>query len=133
MKLGGEGAEDPGHHDAVQSSTIDGWIDDIGEDVAIEGIATKHEVEPPLVVGCRGLQNNHDHRSYVLEVGSLRMLVCSEGGIGVGGGVDGAIVIVILGKRDPLGNGALLFQVMSDDFLLLPSEGGGVIARPSLV
>jgi hypothetical protein len=54
MELGGEGVEDPGHHDAVQSSPIDGRIGDVGEDVVVEGIATKrekHEVAPPLVVG----------------------------------------------------------------------------------
>jgi hypothetical protein len=37
------------------------------------------------------------------------MQLCGEGGIRVGAGVDGAIVIIILGKRDPLGNGELLF------------------------
>jgi hypothetical protein len=37
--------------------------------MVIEGIAMKHEkhdVAPPLVVGRRGFQNDHDHRSYVL-------------------------------------------------------------------
>jgi hypothetical protein len=53
VELRGEGAEDPGHHDDVQSSLKDGWISDIGEDVVIEGVATKrekNEVAPPLVV-----------------------------------------------------------------------------------
>jgi hypothetical protein len=52
------------------------------------------------------------------------MQVCGEGGVVAD--VDGAIIIVVLGKRDPLGNGELLFQVMSDGLLLLPSKGGGV-------
>jgi hypothetical protein len=39
------------------------------------------------------------------------MQVRSEGGIGVGTGIDGAIVIVVLVDRDPLGTGELLFQV----------------------
>jgi hypothetical protein len=91
----------------------------------------KHEVAPLLVVGRRGFQNDHDHRSYVLLVGSLRMQVHDEGGVRVGAGVDGAI-IVVLGKRDPLGSGELLFQVMSDG-LLLPSEGGGTLTRPCLI
>jgi hypothetical protein len=58
VELGGEGAEDLGHHDDIQSSLIDGWISDIREDVVIEGVATKcekHEVAPPLVVRQRGL------------------------------------------------------------------------------
>jgi hypothetical protein len=105
MELGGEGVEDPGHHDVVQSSPIDGWIGDVREEMVIEGVATKrekHEVVPPLVVGRQGFQNDHDHRSYVLEVSSLCMHVRGEGGVGVGAGVDGAIVVIVLGKRDPL-------------------------------
>jgi hypothetical protein len=101
--------------------------------VVVEGVATKrekHEVEPPLVVGQRGFQNDRDHRSYVLEVGSLRMQLRGEGGIGVGAGVDGAIIVVILRDRDPLGSGELLFQVTSDDLLLLPSEGSGAVTCP---
>jgi hypothetical protein len=53
VELRGEGAEDPCHQDVVQSSLIDGWIDDVVEDVVIQGVATKrekHEVAPPLVV-----------------------------------------------------------------------------------
>jgi hypothetical protein len=53
VELRGEGAEDPGHHVAVQSSPIDGWIGDIREDMVIEGTTMKrekHEVAPPLVV-----------------------------------------------------------------------------------
>jgi hypothetical protein len=64
MELGGGGAEDPGHHDVVQPSPIDGWIGDVGEDVIIEGVAMKcekHEVASPLVVGRRGFQKDHDH------------------------------------------------------------------------
>jgi hypothetical protein len=54
VEFGGEGVEDPCHHDVVQSSPIDGWIGDVGEDVVVEGVAMKrekHEVTPPLVVG----------------------------------------------------------------------------------
>jgi hypothetical protein len=57
MELGGEDAEDPRHHDVVQSSSIDRRIGDIGEDVVVEGVAAKrekHEVTPPLVVRRRG-------------------------------------------------------------------------------
>jgi hypothetical protein len=61
------------------------------------------------------------------------MQVSGEGGIGVGVSVDGAIIIIVLGKRDPLGSDELLFQVMSDGLLLLPSEGGGALARPCLI
>jgi hypothetical protein len=49
-----EGAEDPCHHDVVQSSLIYGRIGDVGEDMVVQGIATKrekHEVAPPLVLG----------------------------------------------------------------------------------
>jgi hypothetical protein len=112
VELGGEGAEDPGHHDVVQSSPIDGRISDVGEDVVVEGIAMKcekHEVTSLLVVGRRGFQNDRDHRSYVLEAGSLCMQVRGEGGVGVGDNVNGAIVIIILGDCDPLGSGELVF------------------------
>jgi hypothetical protein len=61
------------------------------------------------------------------------MQVRGEGGVGVGADVDGAIIVVILEKRDPLCSGELLFQVTSDGLLLLPSEGGGVLTRPCLV
>jgi hypothetical protein len=136
VELGGEGAEDPGHHDVVQSSPIDEWISDVGEDVVIKGVAMKrekHEVAPPLVVERRGFPNDRDHRSYVLEAGSLRMQVHGEAGVGFGAGVDGAIVVVILGNHDPLGNGKLLFQVTSDDLLLLPSKGGGALMHLCLI
>jgi hypothetical protein len=105
MELGGEGVEDPGHHDVVQFSPIDGRIGDVGEDMVIEGVAMKrekHEAAPPLVVGRRGFQNHCDHRSYVFEVSSLCMQVRGEDGVGVGASVDGAIIIIVLGKRDPL-------------------------------
>jgi hypothetical protein len=42
------------HHNAVQSSPIDGWVGDVRKDVVVEGVATKrekHEVTPPLVAG----------------------------------------------------------------------------------
>jgi hypothetical protein len=61
------------------------------------------------------------------------MQVRGEGGVGVGADVDGAIIIIILGKRDPLGCGKLLFQVMSDGLLLLLSEGGGTLAHACLI
>jgi hypothetical protein len=54
VELGGEGVEDPCHHNVVQSSPRDGRISDVKEDVVVEGVATKrekHEVAPPLVVG----------------------------------------------------------------------------------
>jgi hypothetical protein len=57
MELRGEGVEDLGHYDIVQSSPIDRRISDVGEDVVVRGVATKcekHEVMPPLVVGRRG-------------------------------------------------------------------------------
>jgi hypothetical protein len=63
----------------------------------------------------------------------LRMQVRGEGGIGVGAGVDGAIIVIILGDHDPLRSNELLFQVMSDGFLLLPSEGSGALTRPCLI
>jgi hypothetical protein len=127
VELGGQGAEDPCHHDAVQSSPIVERISDIREDVVVEGVATKHEkheVAPPLVVGRRWFQDDRDHQSYILETGSLHVQVRGEGGVGVGAGVDGAIVVVVLGNRDPLGSGELLFQVTGDSLLLFPSEGG---------
>jgi hypothetical protein len=124
VELGREGAEDLGHHDTVQFSPIDRRISNIGEDVVVEGVTKKcekHEVTPPLVIGRRGFQNDRDNRSYVLEAGSLHMLVR---GVGVAAGVDGGIIVVILGDHDPLGSGELLFQVMDDGLLLLQSEGG---------
>jgi hypothetical protein len=52
---------------------------------------------------------------------------------GTGGvSIDGAIVVIILGNRDPLGSGELLFQVIGDDLLLFPSEGGCALTRPCL-
>jgi hypothetical protein len=56
-----------------------------------------------------------------------------EGGVRVEAGVDEAIIVVVLGKRDPLGSDELLFQVTSDGLLLLPSEGGDVLVRPCLI
>jgi hypothetical protein len=44
--------------------------------MVIEGIVMKHEeheVAPPLLLRQRGFQNDHEHRSYILEAGSLRM------------------------------------------------------------
>jgi hypothetical protein len=61
------------------------------------------------------------------------MQVRGEGGIRVGADVNGAIIIIILGDRDPLGSGELLFQVTGDDLLLFPSEGSGVLVRPCLI
>jgi hypothetical protein len=127
MEFGREGAEDPCHHDAIPSSPIDRWIGEVREDVVIEGIAVKrekYEVAPPLVVRRRGLQNDRDHRSYILEVGSLHVHVRGEGGIGVGAGVDGSIF---------LGSGELLFLVTDDDLLLLPSKSGDALVCPRLI
>jgi hypothetical protein len=73
VEFRGEGAKDRYHHNVVQPSPIDGWINDVGEDVVIQGISTKHEVMLPLVVGRRGFQNDRDHWSYVLDAGSLRV------------------------------------------------------------
>jgi hypothetical protein len=61
------------------------------------------------------------------------MQVYGEGGVGVGAGVDGAIVVIILGKHDPLGSGELLFQVTSDSLLLFPSEGSCALACSVLI
>jgi hypothetical protein len=57
--------------------------------------------------------------------------VHGEGNVGVGAGVDGAIIVVTLWDRDFLGSSELLFQVMGDGLLLLPSKGGGALTRPS--
>jgi hypothetical protein len=59
--------------------------------------------------------------------------VYGEGGIGVGASIDGVIFVIILGDRDPLGSGELLFQVTGDGLLLLPSESSGALARPCLI
>jgi hypothetical protein len=40
---------------------------------------------------------------------------------------------IVLGNCNPLGSGELLFQVTSDDLLILPSEGSGVLAHPGLI
>jgi hypothetical protein len=58
VELRGEGAEDLGHHDDVQSSPTNGLIDNVREDVVGEDVAMKrekHEVLSPLVVRRRGL------------------------------------------------------------------------------
>jgi hypothetical protein len=86
MEFRGEGAEDPCHHAVVKSSPINGQIDDNGEDVHIQDVATKHEkheIVPPLVVGRRGFKNDRDHRSYVLEASSLRVQVHGEAASGL--------------------------------------------------
>jgi hypothetical protein len=59
--------------------------------------------------------------------------VHNEGDIKVGVSIDEGINIVVLGNRDPLGTGELLFQVMSDDLLHLLSEGGGMLACTFLI
>jgi hypothetical protein len=46
------------------------------------------------------------------------MQVHGEGGVGVGAGIDGAIIVFVLGDRNPLSSGELLFQVMGDGLLL---------------
>jgi hypothetical protein len=128
-----ERVQDPCHHDVVQPSPISGWINNVGEDVVVQGVSMKHKVTPPLVVGRHMFQNDRDHRSYVLNAGSLRVQVHGEGGIGVGTDVDGVVVIIVLGDNDPLGSGELLFQVMSDDLLLLPSDGGSTLMHMGLI
>jgi hypothetical protein len=92
----------------------------------------KHEVTPPLVVGRRGFQKDCDHRSYILEAGNLDVQVHGKGDVGVGAGIDEAIIIIVLGDHDPLGSSELLFLVTGDG-LLLPIEGGGTLTHPSLV
>jgi hypothetical protein len=61
------------------------------------------------------------------------MQVHGEGGVGVGAGIDGAIAVVVLGDRDPLGCGGLLFLVTGNGLLLLLSEGGGALVHLCLV
>jgi hypothetical protein len=60
------------------------------------------------------------------------MQVRGEGGVGIGAGFDGVIVIV-LGKHNPLASSELLFQMTSNDLLLHPSEGSGVLTHLCLV
>jgi hypothetical protein len=136
IEFGGEGVEDPCHHDAIQSSPKDGLIGDVGEDVVIEGVATKHEkheVAPPLVVGRWGFQNDRNHWSYVLKADSLRMQVHGEGSVWVGASINGVIIIIILGDHDPICSGELPFQVTGEHLLLFPSEDSGVLTHPSLI
>jgi hypothetical protein len=61
------------------------------------------------------------------------MKVRDEGDIEVGDDVEGAVVIIVLGDCDLLDNGDLLFQVMSDVLLLLPSEGGSMLTQMNLI
>jgi hypothetical protein len=58
--------------------------------------------------------------------------VHGEAGVRVGAGVNRAIIVIVLGDHNPLGSGELLFQVMGDGLLLLPSEDGGGLTRPCL-
>jgi hypothetical protein len=48
--------------------------------------------------------------------------------IGVGASIDRAIVIIVLGDKDPTGSRELLFQVMSIGLLLLSCEGGDTLS-----
>jgi hypothetical protein len=59
--------------------------------------------------------------------------VRGEGVVKVGAAVNGVIVVVILGNRDPFDSDELLFQVTDDGILLLPSEGSGALACPCLI
>jgi hypothetical protein len=68
-----------------------------------------------------------------LEASRLRIQVCTEGTVRVGIGIDGAIIIIVLGHRYPLGSGELLFQVMGDGLLHLSSEGGDALTYPCLI
>jgi hypothetical protein len=38
VEFKGEGAEDPCHHNVVQSSPIVRWISDVGEDMIVQGV-----------------------------------------------------------------------------------------------
>jgi hypothetical protein len=51
--------------------------------------------------------------------------VRGEGDVGVGSGIDGVIIIVVLGDCNPLGSCELLYQVMDNGLLILTSEGQG--------
>jgi hypothetical protein len=68
-----------------------------------------------------------------MDASNLHVQVRSEGGVRVGSGVDGVIIIFVLGDNDPLGNDELLFHVMSNGLLLLPSEGGGMLVHTGLI
>jgi hypothetical protein len=132
VEFGGGNAKDPCHQDAIQSSPIDGRIGDI----FIQAVETKHEkhgVAPLLIVERQGFQNDRVHRLYVLDADNLRVQVRDEGGIEVGAGVDGAIIVIILGDHDPLGSGELLFQVTGDGLLILASEGYNTLACLCLI
>jgi hypothetical protein len=61
------------------------------------------------------------------------MQMHGEGGVEVGAGVDGVIIVVALGDRDPLGSGELLFQVTGDGLLLLPCEASGLLTLSCLI
>jgi hypothetical protein len=61
------------------------------------------------------------------------MQVHGKGSVGVRAGVDGVIVVIVLGDRDPLGSGELLFQVMSDGLLIFLSKGNGVLVCSCLI
>jgi hypothetical protein len=63
----------------------------------------------------------------------LRMQVHGKGSVGVRAGVDGVIVVIVLGDRDPLGSGELLFQVMSDGLLIFLSKGNDVLVCSCLI
>jgi hypothetical protein len=43
VKFGGEGVEDPHHHNVVQPSPIGGRIDNIREDMVVKSVAVKRE------------------------------------------------------------------------------------------
>jgi hypothetical protein len=70
---------------------------------------------------------------HVLDADILHVQVRGEGGVRVGAGVDRAIIIIVLGDHNPLGNDELLFQVMGDGILRLPSEDGGALVRLGIV
>jgi hypothetical protein len=57
VEFNGEGIQDPSQRDVVQTGRIGGCVDDVGEDVIVEGILAEceeHEVTPSLVVGREG-------------------------------------------------------------------------------
>jgi hypothetical protein len=63
----------------------------------------------------------------------LCVQVLDHGDVGAGVGIDGAIIVVVLGDNDPLGSSELLFQVTNVGLFLLPGEGGGTLTHTGLV
>jgi hypothetical protein len=54
VKLDGESNQDPSQYNVVQCGLIGGRVDDVRDDLIVEGVAAEreeHNVTPPLVVG----------------------------------------------------------------------------------